>query len=47
MAAAAAHKRKTSAGTFLPGLFCGAVGHTKCPIFDTKYTDRKNRVNYA
>ena len=26
---------------------CCAVGHTKCPIFDTKYTDRKNRVNYA
>ena len=26
---------------------CCAVGHTKCPIFDMKYTDRKNRVNYA
>ena len=26
---------------------CCAVGHTKCTIFDTKYTDRKNRVNYA
>ena len=26
---------------------CCAVGHTKCPSFDTKYTDRKNRVNYA
>ena len=26
---------------------CCAVGHTKCPIFDTKYTDRKNRVKYA
>ena len=26
---------------------CCTVGHTKCPIFDTKYTDRKNRVNYA
>ena len=26
---------------------CCAVGHMKCPIFDTKYTDRKNRVNYA
>ena len=34
-------------GIFLLFLFCGAVGHTKCPIFDTKYTDRKNRVNYA
>ena len=26
---------------------CCAVGHTKCPIFDTKYIDRKNRVKYA
>ena len=26
---------------------CCAVGHMKCPIFDTKYTDRKNRVKYA
>lgn len=46
--AAAAEKRLKIAAFIIAALQPAVpLGHTKCPIFDTKYTDRKNRVNYA